>query len=447
MWVFLVIGFALGEWTGELHLTGVSSVYSNLTSLGINVSSKQKRFNSSGLVCLEGLCSKEDSSAIVIAYLGKNLNETISYSESLNASAVILITDETEIEWPLNYTGFRMNQTEGQKLTEEVNSVEYAWGNLVYYFKCKDYLDHCERLQYLEVLFEILLYLWLGFLGWWFYNNHYKNAEHAEHFHKLSTLVLVFKFLNILASLSEVKNCPPTTVSSELLGLMRKQCRTLYETSFFSLILLLSKGWLVSRNNMSRNEFNYIVLVLIGVYIMDSATNIIGSPVAFMTFFMYAGLMFHGATYCYSTWKGIQAHIDLVQQTGINHLSAVCEYKKVMFSRFMLLFFGYFLAEALIHFVVENLFVDLDAYMQTKIAIWYSFHEAMELAILMSIFFLYRARYLGRYFSLLVFEMEQPVSRSIIPFYQTAKKSVSSECIIATALPDNSIKLAKLLNN
>jgi hypothetical protein len=46
---------------------------------------------------------------------------------------------------------------------------------------------------------------------------------------------------------------------------------TIYQTVFISLILLLSKGWMVARTSLSRNDLSTITLLMGAVYLTYSA--------------------------------------------------------------------------------------------------------------------------------------------------------------------------------
>ena len=46
---------------------------------------------------------------------------------------------------------------------------------------------------------------------------------------------------------------------------------TIYQTVFVSLVLLLSKGWMVSRASLSRNDLSTITLLMGAVYLTYSA--------------------------------------------------------------------------------------------------------------------------------------------------------------------------------
>ena len=46
---------------------------------------------------------------------------------------------------------------------------------------------------------------------------------------------------------------------------------TIYQTVFIALILLVSKGWTISRSNLSRNDLSSITLLMGAVYLTYSA--------------------------------------------------------------------------------------------------------------------------------------------------------------------------------
>ena len=70
-------------------------------------------------------------------------------------------------------------------------------------------------------------------------------------------------------------NCPPTVYSLTLTLLIMKQANSLYQTFWFCLLIILSKGWGLVRNQITRKEFKYMTILLLFIYILTSTANIV----------------------------------------------------------------------------------------------------------------------------------------------------------------------------
>jgi hypothetical protein len=283
------------------------------------------------------------------------------------------------------------------------------------------------------------LALWVGITGLWIYNNHTTNSADAELFHKFSTVILVFKTLNLLAMFSASVFCPIRNMMTwEFLELFEKQTRSLYETSFFAYLLLLSKGWVLVVNTMDKKEFNYLIIVIIFIYILDSAVNIIGLGIIYLVYLLYLVVIVHVASFSITSLKLIKAQILLIQETGIDSLLPVSKEKRRQFLIFLVVSFSYFISEFCVHWIFNEV-KELDF---KKQRLSYLSHEIIELIPIATIFYLYRARKLGRFYSVEL--QSSPGFQRILPFYE-AKKDCSSGILLAVTLPKGTLKLGKLV--
>lgn len=242
--------------------------------------------------------------------------------------------------------------------------------------------------------------------------------RHSTLFHNSITVLLVVKTLNTLCSFLLFNNCPPTPVTYQFLSLLRQQTRSLYETSYFLLLLLLSKGWIVTREDLTMKEFKYFIAYTIFLYILDSSVNIPRTTVfSILSSIMYLSLLFHCCYFCVRTLQGIYIQIRVSSQIRLPDMTIAFQAKKRMFSIFIVQLVSYFTCECLCHFVL--IVSSLSQPTTIKYGIIDSSHEAFELIIITSMCFLYRPRCLGRYFSMNIYNFESSCQPAILPFYNT----------------------------
>jgi hypothetical protein len=283
----------------------------------------------------------------------------------------------------------------------------------------------------------VFLLLWVLVVSVWVYNNYRRNYMNADLFHKFSTSILIFKLLNITASFIKGLNCPiEERMTAEFLDLFFKQTRSLYETSFFAYLLLVSKGWILVLNAMDRKEFNYLVIIIILIYIFDSAVNIISLGMQEITLLLYLIVISHILLFGARTIKAIKTQASVIEETGMDLLIPVTRMKRRIFFIFLTIALGYFIGELAVHYTFDMKEpFDFSSYS------WFCFfHEVLEILTISAIFYLYRARDMGRFFTV---EFDgRPGFRRILPFYE-AKNECDEGVMLAVILPRNKIMIAK----
>lgn len=300
---------------------------------------------------------------------------------------------------------------------------------VLYSYICKLYLDECEKYAPLTIMYTAFTIAWFGFFTLWVLNNHWWNGWNSNIFHKLITIVILFKFLNMFSATCLWRSCPYESefyieINYQLLKLMQNQCRTLYETAFFSLLLILSKGMMLTRMEFTRMEFNYLALVLILVYILDSATNLLGASVNYVALAMYCAVLVHCIYFSRRTVVTLRNRLLVSGEVGVNTLVIVHKLKLVMFLKYISLMLSYFGSEALIHMGIQDFTAGAKIDWQQRSAINLGIHEAVEFLLISCIFYLYRAKDRDRFFDLDILEDDTEEMR-LIPFYRA---SLSSGC-------------------
>jgi hypothetical protein len=304
------------------------------------------------------------------------------------------------------------------------------------------YTVHCEEYTATLAILTLTFILWGVGVFLWIHNNSRTNSAYAELFHKFSTTILIFKVLNLFANLMKLGFCHiDTDVTQEFLDLLNKQTRSLYETAFFAYIILLSKGWSLVMNIMDRKEFNYLIIVIIIIYIFDSAVNIIGERIVFGVWFLYMIVVVHCFCFAFQTFKILNNQLRVVRDTGMDLLVPITKSKRLLFIAFCGFLCGYFAEEYLVHKVFK---LQYDPYVKLDyetLTMFYLFHEMLEMVTIGGVFYLYRARNMGRFFTM---EFDSRESfRRVLPFYES-KETCQEGIIMTICLPRNKIIIGKI---
>lgn len=249
--------------------------------------------------------------------------------------------------------------------------------------------------------------IWAVFLVAWVCNNSYWNARSVRFSHKLLTFVLVFKAIGVYCSFSLYNSCPFERVTAGLLELVQNQFRTLYETAYLSLLLVLCKGFLVTREVPSRTEFNHLAVLASTVYVTVSAYNIMGEQIGLMVFAMYAALWIHCTYYSLGVCRVVINRLALSRRNRVPDLITAWQAKKTLFLTFAAVAQFYFFGELTVHLIIRDWsFGQLSGY--NVVGVNVSVHEGLELLVLGVIFFLFRARPRGPFFEVMGEEQAPP---------------------------------------
>lgn len=103
----------------------------------------------------------------------------------------------------------------------------------------------CDQYEAFMCLSAILGGLWLAFSLWWTWNSWYPNRMNTKPVHKIMSFVLLFKTLFEIDCAFLFAFCDNT--ASSYLGLARATTFTLSNTFVFTSLVLLSKGFCVTR--------------------------------------------------------------------------------------------------------------------------------------------------------------------------------------------------------
>ena len=232
----------------------------------------------------------------------------------------------------------------------------------------------------------------------WVCNNSYWNARYVRLTQKLLTLVLVFKTLCVYASFSLFMSCPFDKVSFGLLQLGKNQFRTLYETSFLCLLLVLSKGLFLTRTEFTRSEFNHISVLASVSYVIVSADNVLNTQASLVLGALYLAVWAHCVGFSYTVWRDLEERIRATQG---QEMGAIWVVKR---TRFGLLGLGtqvYLIGSLVVNFAVKDWSFGLASNYYSVSAAKVVATETLEFCTFSLIFAIYRAKPELRLFSLI----------------------------------------------
>ncbi|CAG9310957.1 unnamed protein product [Blepharisma stoltei] len=365
------------------------------------------------------------------------LNEALLLSNSKKAKALVVITDMQLDNWPKNILGFKLPTANGQVLLKKLSDNPHQeLAHISYFFKY-----HCEIYNPIIYEYIVLSIVWALILGLWLYNSYVRNLNFADMNHKYASLILAFKTIELLSSLFFWSSCPYNQIISQLFSLLKDQCRALYETSLFAYIMALSKGWHLSISAPNRNEFSYIIMLTVVIYVFDCALNLIESSMSVFILSLFLVIFSHSFYFSFKTLKVLKNQYAIVRESGDYRLFRVVSQKIKLFRAFVGILSWYVIGELIFHGMIWFYEIDEINDEDRNTELWIGIHESLEIITFTFILYLLRARSMGPYFSLTI----NPESHSkMIPFYEASRMAPTERSIVAIQLPSE-IVLGKLI--
>ena len=111
--------------------------------------------------------------------------------------------------------------------------------------------------------------------------------------------------------------CPGKSPTAGYLYLAKCSTYTLYYTFLFTLFLLVSKGYCVTRYGLFRQEVTVVAVVMGAVYLSYSAYTLDPDNLYPLIFLVMAAVFFTTARYTLATIKTVRVHVANLQQANV----------------------------------------------------------------------------------------------------------------------------------
>ncbi|CEM25817.1 unnamed protein product [Vitrella brassicaformis CCMP3155] len=268
---------------------------------------------------------------------------------------------------------------------------------------------NCEEFESLELVYAILAPCWLCVSILWSLNTYKRPHVSVNHLHRFMTVAPVIKTGVSMAGFLMFVQCRNTQLqdrATTYFAMCYLWLSTMYVTVFFTVVLLLSKGWMLTREVFSRKE-SMTVAILVGlVYVVQSANQL--NP----TLLMPALLLLYGVLAVISI-KSCQRnlhHLQLrLQYVRINRLEVFQRSLKLKLLMFRVL--KYTLAVFFLTVFVSR------CILQTLLGLWatgYVVLAVLDFCVWLVLAVTFRARPPILYWDLI---QRQEPSNHVIPMY------------------------------
>ena len=260
--------------------------------------------------------------------------------------------------------------------------------------------EHCERLLDISWLNFGFSAFWLGFGGYWLVNTWWLHQRNSNALHKALFSMLVLRALCDLLTGLLFTTCPFTSSVVMYLTLAVNTSFTLSCTLQYSCLLLIAKGFGISRNTLERREISELVTALVVIYLGFSAYNLQPAVLGPLALALLCALFCLTLIYTVKTLRRVELQIASYRQHDIPQMIVPTALKWQVIHSFYYLTIPFFLVK-IAHMTASEVIVKWfpDAMFE-----WYFWGDlvggGVEAVILGAILALVRARELSRYSSL-----------------------------------------------
>ncbi|KAJ1628090.1 hypothetical protein T492DRAFT_162757 [Pavlovales sp. CCMP2436] len=255
-------------------------------------------------------------------------------------------------------------------------------------------MTNCTQYRYMREVFVPFFLLWLIALGLWVHNTWVRNRASANNLHKLLTwLPLVEAFYTFLC-IFYYGACPWESFGEQLVAAALLMVVILKEPLNLLCLLLVAKGWHITRDSLHHGE-NRVVIVSVILLYSAVVFQLFGSTVLWMLPILIAYvIMFVNIIFSiFTNMRILKAQLLAMGLLSIDPATTPAYAKYLMFQRLALATAAYVCLELLIH-LSTSLAKDSNG---NGVPLWIFslLHQSMELGCAIYIGLTFRARQLS----------------------------------------------------
>jgi len=257
----------------------------------------------------------------------------------------------------------------------------------------------CNELEKYEYLFAVFGGLWSIFTAWWISNTWWFNARHTKPLHKIMSFVLIFKSLYCIFVSLLVSTCFEGT-AFQYWGLAMTSTFTLYNTFIYTNLVLISKGFCITRYMLHRSEITVVAMTMGAVYLGYSAYMIEPSRLTLLLLIMMLSLFYITAKFTMQNIAALRIQLSSMSQSNIAVLIPPVAKKLSMMRNYLKILYFYFISQLFHNIVFVNGLPNLiEASWDYNFGIDV-FRETCEMVAIFIIFLIFRSKDQGQFFAI-----------------------------------------------
>ena len=262
--------------------------------------------------------------------------------------------------------------------------------------------------------------VWGLFEVFWMVNTLATNQQHTKPLQRIMGFVLFFKFLHNMFLGSLTSSCPDSG-AYPYWGLATTSTYTLYNTFIYTTLILISKGFGITRDILERGEVTVVAMTMGAVYLGFSAYMIQQLQLSPLLIIILGVLFYLCQKFCSSNIRALKLRYNFLVSTNVRAMLPPIREKLRMMKVFQACIYFYYIEQ-----LFTLIFLEIGAELVANpgkpywlgITVW---GDSAEFLTLFLIYWTFRSRDHGQYFNLSEVVDDQPVL-NYVPFYKSQPK-------------------------
>lgn len=252
--------------------------------------------------------------------------------------------------------------------------------------------DGCNIYRNVPLVYLVVVPVWMFLMMLWAWNTYRRNLASARDLHRLLCWVPTLQFINGVLSLFYFSSCPWDGTIELIYAMLWSVVNILKEPIILLCLLLVAKGWCITRNNLHRREVciagSTVALLYAAISIQLSMASIISLvPMVITYLLMLVNIVFS----IFANLRVLKAQLIVLRSFGIDPSTTPVYRKYIMFVRLAKFTALYTVLEITVH----SAFPKQD---DGQYWIFLSLHSLMEILVAVAIGYSFRAQPLNVHF-------------------------------------------------
>ncbi|CAG9327458.1 unnamed protein product [Blepharisma stoltei] len=269
----------------------------------------------------------------------------------------------------------------------------------------------CENDLVKAIFYVVIGGVWTLYFIIWMIYTYFINRQHIKPLHKILTFIVLFKMMNSEFAALLAFACRDATGWYPYWGLGYTSTYTLYNTFLYTSLILISKGFCITRELLDRTEVTIVAITMGSSYLGFSAYMIQQMELSFALLAILIIFFYLNVKYTLVNIKNLQWRFSILRNTNLPELLASYAAKINMLKFYLLILHLFFVIQLSLFLAVEigDLVIGENTLRESDfITIPDEISESVGIMIIVMIF---RAKDRGQLFFLSIYQDESEDQR------------------------------------
>ena len=245
----------------------------------------------------------------------------------------------------------------------------------------------CSKYHHTPTVYALFVPIWMALTVAWTWSTYYRHAAHARDLHRLMCWVPIIETVHGLLSLFNYVSCPWESILSLVYATFWSIVTILKEPVMLLCLLLVSKGWCITRHFLHRREVCIAGTILALLYASVSVQMSLQTPLALIPMVvMYIAMLVEIAWSILNNLRILKAQLLALRALGVDPTTTPAFTKYKMFYRLAIAVACYALLELAIHWIFS------DGRFENHFWLFCALHQAIELLVAVAVGLTFRAQ-------------------------------------------------------